>query len=404
MPAPTANARGTDLSRYAWADYLHCMDGLPDAALDLPARPAARPQAAHIGWGVVAALVVAIASTYVSELKFPPFTDAAGRHPIEPVMIAIVMGMLIANILRLPKALVPGLKFTAKKLLPLAIIMLGARLNFMMIVKVGALGVVLSIGTIVVGLGIFLLFVRLGWVKQKLGLLLGIGTAICGGTAIVAAAPIVEAEDDDVTFGVATVTLVGMLAMFVLPIAGHAMHLSDKAFGTWAGLSIHQTPQVVAAGFAYAKSAGETATIVKLARVSLLAPVLLLVSFQLAKKRSREGIEAAPKRSARWLSMFPTFVIGFLALALLRTMGWLPDLTIHLGKEAVWGAGSHEVSLINLCDMVSKFLIVTAMAAVGLETSVSSLRQTGMRPLLLGLSASVVISGLILGVLLLAHI
>jgi len=318
-------------------------------------------------------------------------------------MVAIVLGMAIANLAGLPKALVPGLKFTAKKLLPLAIILLGARLDFMMIVKVGALGVALSVCTILLGLAIFAFFIRRGWVKQKLGLLLGIGTAICGGTAIVAAAPILEAEDDDVTFGVATVTLVGLVAMFLLPLAGHAMHLSEKAFGIWAGLSIHQTPQVVAAGFAYGDTAGDTATIVKLARVSLLAPVLLIVSFRLAKKAANSGSAAQPKRSTRWLSMFPSFVLGFLAIALLRTLGWLPDVTFHIARSAIAGAGSHDVSLVKLCDTVSKFLIVTAMAAVGLETSVTSLRQTGLRPLLLGLTASIVISAVILSVLLVTH-
>lgn len=404
-PATAARAvAAPDLSRYAWADYLSCMDGLPDAGLYLPPVKPPVPHAARLAWGVIAALAVAVASLYVAELPFPPFTLAGGRHPIESVMVAIVLGMAVANLAGLPRAMVPGLKFTAKKLLPLAIILLGARLDFMMIVKVGALGVALSVCTIILGLAIFGLFIRRGWVAPKLGLLLGIGTAICGGTAIVAAAPIVEAEDDDVTFGVATVTLVGLAAMFLLPLAGHAMHLSEKAFGIWAGLSIHQTPQVVAAGFAYGDAAGDTATIVKLARVSLLAPVLLIVSFRLAKRAQANGAQAAPKRATRWLSMFPSFVLGFLAIALLRTIGWVPDVTFHIAQSALWGAGSHDVSLVKVCDAASKFLIVTAMAAVGLETSVTSLRRTGMRPLLLGLTASVVISAVILSVLLHAHV
>ena len=101
--------------------------------------------------------------------------------------------------------------------------------------------------------------------------------------------------------------------------------------------------------------------------------------------------------------MFPTFVLGFLLMALLRTVGWLPDMTIHVADSAVWGAGSHDVSLVRVCDTVSKFLIVAAMGAVGLETSVAALRRTGVRPLILGLSASIIICGLLLIALILSR-
>ena len=179
-------------------------------------------------------------------------------------MVAIVLGMIVANILPLPRLLLPGLKFTTKKLLPLAIILLGARLDFMAVVRVGVQALAMSVGTILLGVGLFVLLIEWGWVPRKLGLLLGVGTAICGGTAIVAAAPIIDADEKDVSFSIATVTLCGLAAMFLLPLVGELMHLSDRAFGIWAGLAIQQTPQVIAAGFAYSQPAGDTATIVKL--------------------------------------------------------------------------------------------------------------------------------------------
>lgn len=386
--ASASATASADLSRYAWADYLDCMEGLPEPVI-LHSPPAVRGGPSP-GWGLLAAAVVTAAAAWISELPFAPFTLSGNRHPIEGVMIAIVLGMIAANLLPLPKLLQPGLRLTTKKLLPLAIILLGARLDFMAVVRVGAEALAMSVATIVLGLGLFLLCIRLGWVTRNLGLLLGVGTSICGGTAIVAAAPVIDADDKDVTFSVATVTLCGLLAMFALPALGQWMHLSDRAFGVWAGLSIHQTPQVVAAGYAYSQPAGDTATIVKLARVCLLAPVLLVVGWQVAR-----GGHAAGRR-VRVLDVFPVFVLGFLAMALLRTTALLPDLTVKLSQNAALGAGAHEVNIAHVCETVSKFLIVGAMGGVGLETRFNALRKTGMRPLLMGLTASVVISAAIL--------
>ena len=165
-------------------------------------------------------------------------------------MMAIILGMLLSNGWALPKVLQPGLKFSVKKLLPVGIVLLGARLDFTKMLKVGGQGLMLSVLETVVAL---LLLLGLTWMlklPRKLGVLLGIGTAICGGTAIVATAPVIEAEEKDVAFSVATVTLLGLIGMFVLPFIGHLLDLSPKAFGVWAGLAIHQTPQVNAAGFA----------------------------------------------------------------------------------------------------------------------------------------------------------
>lgn len=392
----STTAAAADLSRYAWADYLDCMEGLPEPmVLHTPAKARVGPS---VGWGLLAAAMVTAAAVWISELPVAPFTVKGNRHPVESVMIAIILGMIAANLLPLPKLLQPGLRFTTKKLLPLAIILLGARLDFMAVLRVGGAGLAMSIGTIVFGLGVFLICIRLGWVSRNLGLLLGVGTSICGATAVVAAAPVIDAEEKDVSFSVATVTICGLLAMFVMPAIAQVLHLSDHAFGVWAGLSIHSMPQVVAAGFAYSQKAGDTATIVKLARVSLLAPVLLLVGWQVA----RAGGHAAGRR-VRVRDVFPLFVVGFLALALLRTEALLPDLTIRLAPDARLGAGAHNVSIAQLCETVSKFLIIGSMAAVGLETRFNALRKTGLRPLLAGLSASIVLAAAVLAGIKAAH-
>jgi uncharacterized integral membrane protein (TIGR00698 family) len=267
-------------------------------------------------------------------------------------------------------------KFAAKRLLPVGVVLLGARLDFAKIVQVGVVGAAMSVATIVAGIGLFLVFIRAEWVERKLGLLLGLGTAICGGTAIVAAAPVLRADDEDVSFSVASVTLIGLITMFTLPLVGHALHMSDRSFGVWAGLSIHQTPQVLAAGYAYSQPAGDTATIVKLARVCLLAPALVAVAW--IARRSEPG-----GQRVGWRGAVPVFVLGFLLLAGLRTMGALPAFSI----------GSMRIDPVRWCDIASRFLIVCAMAGVGLETRFSGLRKRGVMPLVLALVAAGAISG-----------
>ena len=390
---------------YSWAEYLDYMEG---GGSDVVSLPAAKPVAAavparkpHPLWGVLLAIGVSIVAIWLSELRIPPFTLAGGKHPIEPVMLAIILGMVLSNCWPLPKAVQPGLKFSVKKLLPLGIVLLGARLDFVALVKVGLEGLVLSILETAVALALLLLLTRLLKLPQKLGILLGVGTAICGGTAIVATAPVIEAEEKDVVFSVATVTLLGLIAMFTLPVLGHVLNLSSKAFGIWAGLAIHQTPQVIAAGFAYSPNgapysaeAGQTATIVKLARVCLLAPVVFLIGLFYARGQlEKSGV--TEKKRINYLHLFPMFVVGFLAMALLKTMGLLPDLTIHL-TNGLFKAGDHQVHLAGLAEQISKICITISMAGVGLETKFASMKQTGLKPFAASFVAVIVVAVLIL--------
>ncbi|MEW5979929.1 MAG: putative sulfate exporter family transporter [Acidobacteriota bacterium] len=376
---------------YSWAQYLDYMEGVPVVEQSVASTPQCQKNSAM--WGLLVVSVLAALAIGLNELPVWPFTLGGGKHPIEPVMLAIILGMLVSNLWPIPRACLPGIKFAIKKLLPLGIILLGARLNFYDIVRVGMTGVVLSVVEIASALGILLYLTKRLRLPRKLGTLLGVGTAICGGTAIMAAAPVIEAEEKDVVFSVATVTLMGLVTMLTLPVVGGVLHLSSKAFGVWAGLAIHQTPQVVAAGFAYSAEAGETATIVKLARVCLLAPVVFLLGVWNLR---RCGTQSAAGR-VKYLSMFPQFVLGFLGMALLRTLGVIPDLTIHLPKEALIGSSDFSFSLAHLAQDVSKISIVLSMAGVGLETRFSSMRQTGFRPFVAGLLGGLVVGLLMLG-------
>jgi uncharacterized integral membrane protein (TIGR00698 family) len=306
--------------------------------------------------------------------------------------------MVISNIWSIPRPLHSGIKFSVKKLLPIGIVLLGARLNFAEMLKVGGQGLALSVLETGVALFLLLVLTKLMKLPRKLGVLLGIGTAICGGTAIVAVAPVIEAEEKDVAFSVATVTLLGLIGMFLLPVLGHTMAMTEKAFGVWAGLAIHQTPQVIAAGFAYGTEAGETATIVKLARVCLLAPVVFVIGLVYARQKlKRTGV--SEHKNINYAHLFPMFVLGFLAMALLNTAGLLPKVTAHITNASVLHAGDREINTANFLEQISKICIVISMAGVGLETKFASMRQTGMKPFIASLVAVLVVAVMVLALI-----
>lgn len=391
---------------YAWAEFLDYMEGGGPEVVNIPVkRPldatAAKPQ---LAWGILLALALTLAALWVNSLEVWPFTVRTAKgdvsHPIEPVMLAILLGMVIGNVWRMPKTLNPGLKFSVKKFLPLGIVLLGVRLHFIKMLKVGFTGLVLSGMETVVAL--LLLWVLARWLRlpQKLGTLLAVGTAICGGTAIVATAPVIEAEEKDVAYSVATVTLLGLLAMILLPILGHVLDLSSKQFGVWAGLAIHQTPQVIAAGYSYSPNdapyspeAGDTATIVKLARVCLLAPVVFIIGLVYARNKALKT-NSSTVNKINYLNLFPKFVIGFMAMALLNTLNLIPELTVH--DVSFLQPGPHTYSVAAAAEWVSKFCIVMSMAAVGLETRVAAMRQTGLKAFGASLAAVLVIAVLVL--------
>ncbi|MDB6023596.1 MAG: hypothetical protein JWQ04_3453 [Pedosphaera sp.] len=390
-------------SKYSWAEHLAWMEGVPDTSF-LPASKKLSPATTHSAvWGLSLCLGLTLSAMWLSTLPFWPFTLAGGRHPLEPVMMAIVLGMVLSNIRVLPKQFQPGIKISIKKVLPLGIILLGARLNFFDILRLGFVGMAMSCFEIGLALALMWFLTRRLNLSSKLGTLLGVGTAICGGTAIVAVAPVIEAEEGDVVFSVATVTLLGLVAMFTLPVLAHLMMLSDQAFGIWAGLAIHQTPQVVAAGFAYSESAGATATIVKMSRVCLLAPVVFVIGLIYARNQAQKQ-QGGHSGRINYFSLFPKFVLGFLMLALLQTLGWLPDLTVHLPHAAGVSHIERDYSVAKAAQWGASFLITLSMAGVGLETKFADMKKTGWRPFAAGLATALVIAVAVLGLIKLRHI
>jgi uncharacterized integral membrane protein (TIGR00698 family) len=349
--------------------------------------------------GLALTAVIASVALAIHALPFPPFTvGPMGRHPIDEMLFAILIGMVLRNWLPLPTALGPGIRDAVQRVLPFAIVLMGAKLDFFDVLRVSAQSLAISVVCVVLALSLTIgLCIRTG-VSRSLGILIGVGTAICGGTAIAVAAPVIEANDEDTAFAITTITIFGLVSIAVFPLLGQALALSQPDFGVWAGVAIHATPQVVAAAFAFGPESGEIAVIVKLVRVLLLAPVVIgLGIWHAREKRRRE--QAYVSQPAGFTTLFPPFILGFVVFALANTLNLFPDFTFHLKESALWPAGSHDVSMSEAVTTTSGFLITMAMAGVGLGVNLRGLLAVGLKALWVGLFSAVVLAAFSLGLI-----
>lgn len=342
--------------------------------------------------GLALTLAIALAAYQLETLPVPPFSiGEPARHPIDAMLIAIVLGVLIRNTVGLPERFVPGVRKAVLSIVTLGIVLMGAKLDFFDVVHTSSTGLVASVTCVVVALALTIGLCRWWGVGQKLGILVAVGTAICGGTAIAVVAPVIEADDNDTAFAMATVTLLGLVAVFTLPLLGGLAGMSQVEFGVWAGISVHATPQVIATGVAYGDTAGDVATIVKLVRVLLLAPVVVGISVWYGRaKRSRQVAHVS--RGTRIATLFPPFILGFVLLALANTLHLLPDFTLHLKDSFAWPAQNLHVSLARLVAAVSSFLLTITMAGVGLGVYLRGLVRFGLKAIFIGLAATIVLA------------
>jgi uncharacterized integral membrane protein (TIGR00698 family) len=210
-----------------------------------------------------------------------------------------------------------------------------------------------------------------------LATLIGVGTAVCGNSAIVATAPVIGARDEEVSFAIATNTLFGTLAVFLYPFIGHALGMSDAAFGTWAGTAVNDTSQVVAAGFAYSEAAGKVATAVKLTRNALMGGVIVAMGLAYGRAAAAGADAGTGAWMKRLKQSLPLFVVGFLFLALLNTLGAVRALSNATGQD-----------IPKVLQLIVKFLILVALSGVGLSTRFEAMRKTGLRPFYVGLATA----------------
>lgn len=305
----------------------------------------------------------------------------SGRTVVSAVAIAIVIGVLLRNLVGLPEACKPGVSLAVKRLLRIGIALLGAQLSLGQVLRTGGKAVVVVAACILLAiLAVRFVSMRMG-LSDRLGTLLGVGTSICGVSAIVATAPAIEAKQEETSLAVATITVFGLLAVVIYPLLGRALGLTDVFFGTWAGTAVNDTSQVVATGLIYSQTAGEVATVVKLTRNLFMAPVIVVLSsIYLARTRSAGGTEAK-HGGVSLKTAVPGFVVGFLVMAILNSLGAFPSTMLDLIKTA------------------SNWLIVVALGGVGVETNLASLRTIGFRPFYAGLCAATFMAAVSFGLI-----
>src|SRR6267378_5076275 len=249
--------------------------------------------------GLVVTIVCAITARWIHGLL-----PAKAGAVVGEVVVAVLLGLVIGNLARLPEILAPGIRFSFHSLLRVAIVLLGAQFSFAQVVAIGGKAVLMILVLMSLALLVAHALGRMAGVPGRLATLIGVGTAVCGNTAITATAPVIHARDEEVSFAVATNTLFGTLAVFLYPLLGHALHLTDAAFGTWAGTAVNDTSQVVATGFAYSDAAGKVATAVKLTRNALMGPVIVVIGLVYARREGARGASARGAGDARPTSIW----------------------------------------------------------------------------------------------------
>ena len=314
-------------------------------------------------FGLLFCLIVAVPA-WLLGLKFPI---------IGGPVFGILLGMIIA-FFRRPAKLEKGIKFTSKYILQYSIILLGFEMNLFNVIRVGGQSLLVMLFTLTSSFVTAYFLGKALKTESSITTLIGVGTSICGGSAIAATAPVIRAKDADVAQAISTIFLFNIIAVFIFPPLGHLLGLSDTGFGMWAGTAINDTSSVVAAGASWSSAAGNNtalafATIVKLTRTLMIVPITLVLAVYTTRKLARAKSEGSDDGdgSFSFVRVFPWFVLGFVLTAIFNTFLPIPE----------------QVSA-TLVD-IGKFMIVMAMSAIGMNTNLKKLLTNGLKPMFLGL-------------------
>jgi uncharacterized integral membrane protein (TIGR00698 family) len=316
-----------------------------------PERALALPGAVlRLTPGLIACALVALAATALQTFE----TRLFGRAWLESLVIAILIGAAVRLVWRPGARVMPGVAFSAKTLLEIAVVLLGASVSAATLWSIGP-GFLLVIAlVVVVAIGLGYALGRMLGLKRRMAILIACGNAICGNSAIVAIAPVIGADGEDIATSIAFTALLGVIAVVALPFLGVALNMPPVEFGAWAGLTVYAVPQVLAAAAPVGPVAMQAGTLVKLVRVLMLGPVSIALSIM----HNRRG-ETATKLNVR--KLVPWFILGFLALAALRSLDLLPHAALKPTASA------------------ATVLTVISMAGLGLSTDLRAVAKAGPR-------------------------
>jgi uncharacterized integral membrane protein (TIGR00698 family) len=322
------------------------------------------PGAAPTGLSHYSALLPGLVLCFVLAYVAIRIQAATGIKALNPVVLALVFGIAIRSAIGMPATLKPGAAYAVRPVLRAAIVLLGLQVTVAQLLSIGAGALALALCSVALTIPFTI------WLGQRLGVdgplsqLLGAGTGICGASAIVAANQVAGAKQEDVTYALAVITLCGTAALILYPALAPVLGLDARAYGLWAGSSIHEVVQAVGAAAAGGPEATEIGTITKLARVVLLAPAVLVLGMWVRRGAAGGNVKAP----------VPWFAFGFLAMVAIASTGLLPPAVPAASKVAV------------------PLMLSASVAALGLNTDLRALRARGFRPMLLGICATLFIA------------
>ena len=288
-------------------------------------------------------------------------------------IIALFMGTIINSFFH-PAWMKPALKFASKKILKAAIVLLGASLSIRTIMSVGQMTFFVMIFTFAMCFGGGYFIRKLFGLNWKLSNLISAGTGICGGSAVAAIAPVIDADDKDIAFAMSSTFLFDMVMIALYPLMGKALGMTDIAYGIWAGTSVNDTASVVASGYAFSEAAGDFATMVKLTRTIAIIPTVLVFAWIGVRMKKKEMQATGDGKKVNMMKIIPWFIGGFLLLAVLNSIGCIP------------------VAVSGGIKSTSKFLMVTALAAIGLSTSITDFKKAGLKPMFYGITIDTLVT------------
>ncbi|QKS70052.1 putative sulfate exporter family transporter [Paenalkalicoccus suaedae] len=321
--------------------------------------------------GISLSIGIAVIASFIGA-KFPVVGGA---------VIAIFIGILIRNTIGLSGIFSPGVSFTLKTLLKVAIVLLGFGFSFQALASTKGITIAIVLLSFAIGFGLTFLLTKIAKLQGATPLLISAGTAICGGTAIASTGPVLRARQDEVAYAMNTIFLFNVLAVLFYPILGQLIGLSGEQFGVWAGAAIHDTSSVVAAGYSFSDEAGEASVVAKLARTLMLVPVVFLFALWTSISHAQKEPEIPVVKSA--IKAFPVFILFFIGAVTIQSTAPLPQL------------------FVDVSDTIAKFLIVMVMVSVGLGTDLRQMKQAGPTALLIGFISSIVMGGVSLWLILL---
>lgn len=328
--------------------------------------------------GVLLCLIISIPSYFLGQLL--PVVGG-------PVF-AIIIGMILTLIIKKKDVFQSGITFTSKKVLQYAVILLGFGLNLSTILKTGSQSLPVIVSTIAVSLIVAFLLCKLLKIPSKIATLIGVGSSICGGSAIAATAPVIDADDEEIAQSISVIFLFNVIAALIFPTIGGFLGLTNEGFGLFAGTAVNDTSSVTAAAAAWDGIHGsntlDTATIVKLTRTLAIIPITLVLSFVRLRREKKSAEESAS--SVNLKNIFPMFILYFILASVITTL----VTTVFSGSSAVLDTAN---SVFGFLKDLSKFFIIMAMSAIGLNTNIVGLVKSGGKPILLGFCCWVAITG-----------